>query len=85
MKKIKWKNVFKALIFVFCICTILHDFYMLSIYSFITGKLCSLTWFGIITLFINFIVAGVIYDDFEEQTKSIPSYRPKHAKDTIRK
>ena len=49
MKKIKWKNVFKALIFVFCICTILHDFYMLSIYSFITGKLCSLTWFGIIT------------------------------------
>lgn len=65
--KIKWGNVFKALIFVFCVGMILHDFYMLSIYSFITGNFCSLTWFGVITLFINFIVAGAIYEDFEEQ------------------
>lgn len=80
--KIKWWNVLKALLFIFCVGMILHDFYMLTIYSFVSNKLCSLTWFGLITLFINIIIASAIYDDFEEQIKSIPSYQPKHAKDT---
>ena len=71
--KIKWGNVFKALIFVFCVGMILHDFYMLTIYSFITGNFCSLTWFGVITLFINIIIAGGIYEDFEEQIKKTPA------------
>lgn len=73
--KIKWGNVFKALIFVFCVGMILHDFYMLTIYSFITGNFCSLTWFGVITLFINFIIAGGIYEDFEEQIEKTPTTR----------
>mgnify|MGYP004599873853 FL=1 len=71
--KIKWGNVFKALIFVFCVGMILHDFYMLTIYSFITGNFCSLTWFGVITLFINIIIAGGIYEDFEEQIEKTPA------------
>lgn len=73
--KIKWGNVFKALIFVFCVGMILHDFYMLTIYSFITGNLCSLTWFGVITLFINIIIASGIYEDFEEQIEKTPTTR----------
>ncbi len=73
--KIKWGNVFKALIFVFCVGMILHDFYMLTIYSFITGNFCSLTWFGVITLFINFIIAGGIYEDFEKQIEKTPTTR----------
>lgn len=71
--KIKWGNVFKALIFVFCVGMILHDFYMLTIYSFITGNLCSLTWLGVITLFINIIIASGIYEDFEEQIEKTPT------------
>lgn len=73
--KIKWGNVFKALIFVFCVGMILHDFYMLTIYSFITGNLCSLTWFGVITLLINIIIASGIYEDFEEQIEKTPTTR----------
>lgn len=73
--KIKWGNVFKALVFVFCVGMILHDFYMLTIYSFITGNLCSLTWFGVITLFINIIIANEIYEDFEEQIEKTPTTR----------
>jgi len=80
-KKIKWGNVFKAIIFLFCIGVMLHDFYMLTIYSFITNQLAQLTWFGLGTLILAIMTASLIYEDFEEQTKNIHSYRPKHAKD----
>lgn len=80
-KKIKWGNVGKAIIFLFCIGLILHDFYMLTIHSFVTGQYCGWTWLGFITFWIAVMTAEAIYEDFEEQTKNIPSYRPKHAKD----
>ena len=80
--KIKWLNVIKLIIFIFCVYMILHDLYMITISSWITGKMCSWTWLGFMTFILFIIIAGAIYDDFEEQIKSIPSYQPKHAKDT---
>lgn len=81
-KKIKWINVIKAIVFIFCISMILHDVYMLTVASWVTGKLYSWTWFGLLTFILFCSIAGMIYDDFEEQIKSIQSYQPKHAKDT---
>lgn len=80
--KIKWINVIKLILFIFCISMILHDMYMLTLYSWFTGNSCGFTWFGLLTFILFCSIAGLIYDDFEEQTKSIQSYRPKHAKDT---
>lgn len=80
--KIKWGNVFKALIFIFCISMVLHDVYMLTVASWVTGKLYGWTWFGLLTFILFCSIAGIIYEDFEEQIKSIQSYQPKHAKDT---
>jgi len=81
-RKIKWLNVIKLIVFIFCVYMILHDVYMLTIHSYITGNMYGWTWIGFITFILFFIVAGMIYEDFEEQIKSIPSHRPKYAKDT---
>lgn len=82
MLKIKWLNVLKLILFIFCVYMILHDLYMITIYSLITGNMYGWTWYGFGTFILFVIVAGMIYDNFEEETKSIQSYRPKHAKDT---
>lgn len=80
--KIKWLNVGKLILFIFCICTILHDLYMVTLYSYISGSMYGWSSYGFLTFILFCIVAVVIYEDFEEQTKSTQSYRPKHAKDT---
>ena len=64
MKRIKWGNVLKLIIFLFCIGLIIYDFYMLTIHSFITGNLLSWNYLGFITFCISFIIAGKIYSDF---------------------
>ena len=74
--KIKWDNVIKLLIFLFCVGLILHDFYLVAI------KFYSWTGIGFATFLLAIITASTIYSDFEDQIKSIPSYQPKHAKDT---
>lgn len=70
------KNVIKLILFIFCVGMILHDVYMLTIYSFISGKLATLTWFGGVTFILNIIIAVCIYDDL--QTKKY-SYTPTKA------
>ena len=69
MKKIKWLNVMKSIIFILCVYMILHDLYMLTIYSTITGKLYGWTWLGFITFILFFVVASMIYDGFKEEIK----------------
>ena len=81
IKKIKWINVIKAVVFLFCIVMILHDLYMLTFASWISGELYGWTWYGLLTFILFCSIAGMIYDDFEEQIKNIPSHRPKHARD----
>ena len=82
MKKVKWKNVIKLLILLLSIIVILHDLYMLTFASWISGQLYGWTWYGLLTFILFCSIASMIYEDFEEQIKSIQSYRPKHAKDT---
>lgn len=74
-KKIKWLNVIKLMLMLFCIGVILHDFYCL------TFKFAMFTWLGLGTHILCWLVVGTIYEDFEDQIKNIPSYQPKHARD----
>ena len=69
MKKIKWLNVMKSIIFILCVYMILHDLYRLTIECFISGKLYGWTWIGFITFILFFVVASMIYEDFKEETR----------------
>lgn len=73
--KIKWINVIKLIVFIFCISMILHDMYMLTIGSWVTGNLYGWTWYGFLTFILFCTVAGMIYEDFEEQIKETPVTR----------
>lgn len=73
--KIKWVNVVKAIIFVFCISMIFHDLFMLTIGSWITGTLCAWTWFGLLTFILFCSIACMIYADFEEQIEKTQATR----------
>lgn len=81
-KKIKWINVIKLFVFIYCVYMICHDVYMLTIHSYITGNMYGWTWIGFLTFILFFVIAGLIYEDFEEQLKSTQSHKSKHAKDT---
>lgn len=83
--KIKWLNIIKLISFIFCVYMILHDLYMITIHSYVTGNMYNWSWLGLLTFILFCSIAEIIYNDFKEQLKSIPSYRPKHAKDTTRK
>ena len=74
-KKIKWINVVKAIVFVFCISMILHDVFMLTIGSWISGNLYGWTWFGFLTFILFCGIAGIIYEDFEEQIEKTQATR----------
>ena len=73
--KVKWGNVVKLMILLFCIGLIIHDLICLA---FMFGML---TWFGVATHVLCWLIIGTIWEDFEEQNKNIHSYQPKHAKD----
>ena len=73
--KINWKNILKTILFIFCIYMILHDLFMITIYGWINGNQYRFSWFGFITFILFFITAIFIYEDFEEQTKSVPVTR----------
>lgn len=70
-RRIKWGNVFEALIFIACIILILHDFWMLTVHSWITGEVLGWTWYGIITFFVTNVFASLIWDDFKEQFSAL--------------
>lgn len=80
--KVKWINVIKLLVFCFCIGNILRDIYLLTIYSLVIGKLYSFTWLGFITFILFCAIAEILYQDFEEQTKSTPTSRQTFRKGT---
>jgi len=73
--KIKWVNVIKLIVFIFCISMILHDIFMLTIYGWVTGNLYGWTWLGFITFILFCSIAGMIYEDFEEQIEKTPVTR----------
>lgn len=85
VRKIKWLNVIKLMVFVLCVCGILHDIYVLTIKTAITGNMYGFTWFGLITFLLLFGVAVCIYADFEEQTKSTISTTDQSFRNSTRK
>lgn len=60
MKKINWKNVSLLIVLVICAIRVVKDVFMLTIVSFITGKLYTFTWFGAITFVTALIIGSVI-------------------------
>ena len=69
MKKIKWRNVGKLFVFIISTITVLHDLYMVTVYTTLTGKLMGWTYFGFITFCIALYFAYTIYEDFKNQIK----------------
>lgn len=61
--KIKWKNLFKFIVLLLCIFVILHDFYMLSIYSLIHKVTTSWTSFGLLTFVLSGFLSEYLFDD----------------------
>lgn len=78
----KWGNVLKLSLLIICIGILLYDLFTLIIYPFFSKQMVSLTLFGTITFILNVTIIGCILDDLFDQIKSIPSHKPKHAKDT---
>lgn len=70
-RRIKWGNVFKALILIACLAFMLHDFWMLTFHSWFTGELVGWTWYGLITFFIIMGTASLLWEDFEEQFSAL--------------
>lgn len=72
-RKIKWGNVIKLLILILCVALVIHDMFVLCF------MFAQFTYFGIATYIGALILISLIYEDFYEQTKNIPS--GKHTKD----
>ena len=66
-RKINWLAVIEAILFLGSLAVIIHDFYMVTVYSWIHSITVGWTWFGLGTLFIDFMVASITYEDLEER------------------
>lgn len=71
MKRVKWRNVMKLLVMLIAASVVIYDMYKLTIYSFITDKLGSWTWYGFTTFIMCFAIASVLYFDVFESTKKV--------------
>lgn len=65
--KIKWNNIALLGVLLLCAYIVIHDLFMLTIYSWITGQMLGWTWFGFITFIISFAVIGEIIEYFYEE------------------
>lgn len=61
--KIKWKNLFKFILLLLCISVIVHDFYMLSIYSIIHKVTVTWSWYGLLTFVLSGFLSEYLFDD----------------------
>lgn len=66
-KKIKWKNIILLVILLLCVYIVIHDLFMLTIYSWITSNLVGWTWFGLAIFIIALIAGGFIIDFFKKE------------------
>ena len=72
-KKIKWSNVIKLLIFLFSISVIIQKICILTFYSWSTGTVYGLTWYGLLILVLFYSIAAMIYQDFKRQIAKTPA------------
>ncbi len=61
--KIKWNNLFKLIILLICISTIIHDLYVLTVYSWINSITVSWTSFGLLTFVLNGLLSEYLIED----------------------
>lgn len=59
-RKLKWKNILLLVVLIACISLIIHDIYMNTIYTFISGRIVGWTWFGFLTYIMAFVVSDEI-------------------------
>lgn len=64
MKKIKWKNVFIAMLLLISAGLIVHDLFMLTIYPIITSYTTTLSVFGCLTLGLAIYIFSNCYEYF---------------------
>lgn len=61
--KFKWKNLLKIMILTACFSVVVHDLYMLTIYSWINHVSTTWTAFGGLTFLFACFLADYIFDD----------------------
>ena len=65
--KILWWNLTLLIILLICASIVIHDVFMLTIYSWITGNMCGWTWFGFLTFLLACSIGGEIIEYFNEK------------------
>ena len=65
--KIKWRNLFKFIVLLLCIGVILHDFYMLTIYSWIHKVTMGWTATGGITFLLCGLLSEYLFEELFEE------------------
>lgn len=80
LRKIKWLNVLEMLIFIGCLALVIHDLYMITIYSWIKSISVGFTWFGLGTFVLALMGIGTIYEDLEEKA-NIPTKKRESRRD----
>ena len=65
--KIKWGNIGLLALLLLCASIVIHDLFMLTIYSWISGNMYGWTWFGFLTFILAFAVGGEIIEYFYEE------------------
>lgn len=61
--KINWKNLFKFICLCICVLTIIKDFYMLTIYSWINSVTVTWTATGVITFVLSGLLSEYLFED----------------------
>ncbi len=69
MKKVKWLNVAKAIIFVYCVGLVLHDSWIVGFSYWFTGQEVGFTWYGLLTYITALFIIDAFIEDFKEQTQ----------------
>jgi len=65
--KIKWKNVSILTVGLLALSVIIHDVFMLTIYTWLTGNSYGWTWFGLITFVLACSVLGEVIEYFDDE------------------
>lgn len=71
IKKVKWLNVLETLLFLGSLAVIIHDLFMVTVYSWFTSQLVGWTWFGLATFILAIAIASLTYEDLEEKANIV--------------
>lgn len=69
MKRIKWGNVFKTILFIAALYVVIHDIYWLFISPIFTSELLSWTYVGFLTFGFSLYYMISFVEDFKKEVK----------------